>query len=33
MAKETNAAKKARAAEIIKRLGKEYPDADCELRW
>ena len=33
MAKETKADKKARAAEIIKRLEKEYPDADCELRW
>ncbi len=33
MPRESEAARKARAAKIIRRLEKLYPDATCELQW
>lgn len=33
MARETLQQRQARAAEILRRLKKEYPDAKCELDW
>lgn len=33
MAKETQAQQKARAKEILARLKKQYPNAQCELNW